>query len=109
MLSRLQRFGYDYDAPANAGIDGRRWLFRHQHGHRTHHLHLVQMNSPQWHDRILFCELLKRDARLRERYASLKSMLARQFGTDRAAYSEAKTDFIRAALASERKNQRKAN
>ncbi len=97
-ISELQTCGYDYDATANDNLPGRRWLFRHQDGHRTHHIHLVAQGSVEWSDRVEFCELLKRNETVRNQYAQLKRQLAADNPNDRTAYSNGKSEFIRAAL-----------
>ena len=65
---------------------------------RTHHLHMVMIDDPQWHQYLKFRNALRADDLLRERYAALKKTLQEQFPKDRRAYTAAKTDFIRNVL-----------
>src|SRR4051812_46323704 len=41
LLQPLCAHGYETSAEFNATLPDRRWLMRHAHGRRTHHLHLV--------------------------------------------------------------------
>lgn len=65
---------------------------------RTHHLHIVVVDDPQWRKYLLFRDRLAADEELRTRYAELKQGLQRQFAHDRGAYTKAKHDFIRGVL-----------
>ena len=65
--------------------------------HRTHHVHMVEPNSPLW-ERLLFRDYLRTHANARDDYAALKRRLAAQFPDDREAYTNAKTDFIQAVM-----------
>lgn len=75
------------------------WFCKPSDQLRTHHLHLVPYGSPLWRERIAFRDRLRADATLREAYCALKLRLAAEFRDDREAYTEAKSDFIAAALA----------
>lgn len=74
------------------------WFCKPSDFTRTHHLHLVPMNSQLWRDRIAFRDLLRSNVALRNAYASLKFALASTYREDREAYTEAKSDFIQSAL-----------
>ena len=65
---------------------------------RTHHLHLVALDDPQWGNYLRFRDGLRADATLRTQYATLKKALQEQFSQDRKAYTAAKHAFIRAIL-----------
>ena len=65
----------------------------------TSHIHIVPAGSATERNRLLFRDLLRADPTLRRSYADLKQQLAARFGSDRMAYAEAKSDFVRAALA----------
>ena len=68
--------------------------------HRFAHLHLVPSNSERWNQHILFREILRKDEHLRNEYQELKNRLARDLGSDREAYTQAKTEFIEKVLSS---------
>ncbi|MBK9395014.1 MAG: GrpB family protein [Uliginosibacterium sp.] len=65
---------------------------------RTHHLHLVPLDSQRWRDHIAFRDALRADASLRTAYESLKRSLAELHRDDREAYTAAKGPFIRQVL-----------
>lgn len=65
---------------------------------RTHHLHIVTADDPQWRNYLQFRDLLRVDEELRSRYATRKNSLQEQFAHDRRAYSAAKEEFIRGML-----------
>ena len=65
---------------------------------RTHHLHMVAIDDPQWCNYLLLRDMLRADETLRTRYAKLKNALQKQFAQDRKGYTEAKHDFIRGIL-----------
>ena len=98
-LSELQVIGFSYDPRASAQSADRRWLLRHRAGHRTHHLHVVELGSPAWSQRIDFCDRLRCDPDLRAQYQALKIRVLAQARGNRESYTAAKEPFIRNALA----------
>lgn len=90
---------YTTSAEFNATLGDRRWLMRHADGHRTHHLHLVVFESLAWRQHLAFRDALRADAGLRARYEALKIKLINQAGSDREAYTEMKTAFVKDVLA----------
>lgn len=67
---------------------------------RSHHLHVVQINTLQWSNYIRFRDALIENSGIRTHYARLKNELAFQFATDRKSYTAAKDEFIRSILKS---------
>lgn len=78
------------------------WFCKPRPSSRTHHLHLVPVDSSPYRDRLAFRDLLRGDPRAAADYVALKHRLAARFPQDRDAYTEAKSAFIRAALAQSR-------
>jgi GrpB-like predicted nucleotidyltransferase (UPF0157 family) len=66
---------------------------------RTHHLHMVTIDDPQWANYLSFRDRLRADAALRKEYAALKWKLQERFACDRQGYTAAKDAFIRRVLA----------
>ncbi|MBD2728717.1 GrpB family protein [Nostoc sp. FACHB-892] len=64
---------------------------------RTHHVHIVEVNSEFW-ERKLFCDYLRRHPEEAKRYEALKRDLAASFRSDREAYTNGKNDYIRAVM-----------
>jgi GrpB-like predicted nucleotidyltransferase (UPF0157 family)/GNAT superfamily N-acetyltransferase len=77
------------------------WFCKPHPGRRTHHLHLVPTGSRRFDDELAFRDRLRVDPELAADYATLKHRLATRFGADREAYTDAKAEFIRAALSRE--------
>lgn len=90
----LEGLGYEYRG--EAGIPGR--LFFRKGQPRTHHIHLVEQGSDFWKDLLLFRDFLRANPEIVAEYDRLKKELAARFRTDREAYTEAKTHFIRSVL-----------
>jgi GrpB-like predicted nucleotidyltransferase (UPF0157 family) len=65
---------------------------------RTHHLHMVAKDDPQWDNYLRLQDLLRADKGLRGENVVLKRALQREFAQDRKSYTKAKQDFIRALL-----------
>lgn len=97
----LNDLGYRF--AIDAGGEGGLIFFREPEPPlRTHHVHVVSIDDPQWRNYLRFRDCLRADARLRAEYAALKERLAETYADDRPGYTEAKTEFVRAALASSR-------
>jgi GrpB-like predicted nucleotidyltransferase (UPF0157 family) len=58
----------------------------------------MQHNHPELRGLLLFRDALRDDPALRRDYAALKQRLAEQHRTDRDAYTDAKSDFIRSVI-----------
>ncbi len=66
-------------------------------GPRTHHIHMVELNSLLW-ERLLFRDFLRKYPDEAKRYAYLKCDLAHQFQRDREAYTNAKAEYIQSVM-----------
>lgn len=58
------------------------------------HVHVVEVSDPQWSRYLAFRDGLRADPALAAEYAELKKRLATEHADDRAAYTEAKFDFV---------------
>jgi GrpB-like predicted nucleotidyltransferase (UPF0157 family) len=76
----------------------RLWFSRPSPSVRTHHLQVIQYDHPNLRALIAFRDALRQDPQLRMAYSSLKEDLARKHKSDRNAYSNAKTEFVRSVL-----------
>ena len=65
---------------------------------RTHHLHLVARDDPQWDNYLAIRDYLRANEAARDRYAAVKRELASRFGLDRKAYTAAKAEVVEALL-----------
>ena len=90
----LARLGYQYAYWADLEND-----YTFEKGtERTHHVHLVELESRQWSDYLRFRDALRSSLRLMREYERTKVVLGAKFCSDRAAYTRAKAEFIRHVL-----------
>lgn len=94
----LAPHGWHYVPPELDGRQWRRFLVHVTEDHRTRHLHLLVSGSPRWKDQLAFRDALRADTTLATRYGQLKSALAAEHSDDREAYTEGKSDLVRAVL-----------
>ena len=78
--------------------DQMHWFCKPDPRRRTHHLHLVPAGSLRFRDEIAFRDLLRSDQATAAEYLALKRRLAAEFEHDRDGYTDAKAEFIAAAL-----------
>jgi GrpB-like predicted nucleotidyltransferase (UPF0157 family) len=65
----------------------------------THGLHLTEVGTDLWRERLAFREALRADAALASAYEELKHRLAREHGSDPGAYTVSKRPFVARVLA----------
>jgi GrpB-like predicted nucleotidyltransferase (UPF0157 family) len=94
--------GLGYECKGEFGIPGRLYFRKVEEGKRTHQIHMVKVGSEFWERHLLFRNYLREHPEEARDYHELKVKLATEFGTDREAYTEAKTEFIRSAEAKAR-------
>lgn len=87
----LEGLGYEY--LGELGIPGR--LYFRKGIPRRYQIHLVEHGSDFWEWLLLFRDFLRAHSRTAAEYYNLKKELAAKYRTDREAYTEAKTHFIR--------------
>jgi GrpB-like predicted nucleotidyltransferase (UPF0157 family) len=98
-IPQLVESGYRYVPEFERAFPQRRFLVK-LHGHPgTFHLNAVVYDTPFWKDLIAFRDILREDPGIAERYWRLKGLLAARFRNDREAYANAKSEFVRNALA----------
>ena len=99
LFERILARGYTTSREFNASLADRRWFMRSSGGRRTHHLHVVVHLGQVWQERLRFRDLLLQNPSVAESYSQLKAELAVRFQHDREAYTNAKAEFISAAIA----------
>lgn len=92
-ITPLEDIGYEYVPAYETDLPMRRY-FR-KGSPRTHHIHMVEINSDFWVRHRLFRDYLRLYPEAAQAYADLKRRLADLHGENREAYTEAKTDFVR--------------
>jgi GrpB-like predicted nucleotidyltransferase (UPF0157 family) len=94
----LQAQGYDYFWRPTIGDDTPpfyAWFIkRDARGRRTHHIHMVERDFPQWQG-LVFRDYLIAHPEVADRYAELKRRLALAHPDDRVAYTFGKTEFVK--------------
>jgi len=98
-IPALVERGWEYVAKHESVFPDRRFLARPQPRPRSHHLHAVEVGSDFWEKHLLFRDHLRAHPEDVAAYVALKRRLARRYRNDRAAYTEAKSDFIEGVLA----------
>lgn len=93
----LQPLGYHYHSlgPETEA----EWLFFWKGVPRTHHLHIVEFATWQYHRHLIFRDYLRTHPDVAERYEEVKRELAEAFKSDRPAYTRGKTAFIKSIVA----------
>lgn len=93
----LEGLGYEWRGPH--GIAERRYCVKGPPSNRTHHLHLVEADSEQWRNHLLFRDYCIWHPDVAQDYGELKQALALRFPNDRKAYTDGKEAFIRQTIA----------
>lgn len=65
---------------------------------RTHHIHVVVNNSPEWKGYIKFRDYLNTNYQSAKEYEELKLNLMKKYSNDRNTYTDSKGDFIKGIL-----------
>ena len=96
-IQPLEDIGWEYKG--EYGFP-RRHYFRKSapDGHRTHHLHMLEIKHPRWDEMLLFRDFLREHPTTAGEYAGLKRELAEKFQDERGDYIDAKAPFIQAVL-----------
>lgn len=94
-IAALAKIGYVY-FPYRADV--MHWFCKPSAAVRTHHLHLVPLDSSLWRERITFRDYLRSNPAKAAEYAGLKQRLAHEHEFDREAYTDAKEPFVREVL-----------
>jgi len=95
-LTVLERCDYCY-APYHADV--MHWLCKPSPAIRTHHLHLVPVDTVLWNEQLAFRDYLRAHDDVAIEYAALKRRLADEHRFDRDAYTQAKMPFVRRVIA----------
>jgi GrpB-like predicted nucleotidyltransferase (UPF0157 family) len=72
---------------------------------RTHHLHVVELDSAEWCDPIDFRDFLRHDDRAARRYLELKRSLASREYENPSDYSAQKEEFVNGILLASRRQR----
>ena len=94
-IDPIVALGYEYVKEFERETPMRRY-FRKSNAEaaRTHHIHMVVINSEWWVDHLLFRDYLRASGEARRAYEAHKRELAEREWRASNNYAEAKTDFI---------------
>lgn len=95
----LQKLGYEYWS--ENPDPGRMFFVKGMPPYgsaRTHHVHIVELSSPHWQDKIDFRDYLIAHPQMAEQYSALKLQLTELYRHDREQYAKAKTEFVKNVL-----------
>jgi GrpB-like predicted nucleotidyltransferase (UPF0157 family) len=100
-IEPLRKIGYEYVPEYEAEIAERRYFRKgpSEVPNRHFHLHMVERISNFWQRHILFRDYLRTHPETAQQYYRLKKELAAKHGSNREAYTEAKTSFIESVVA----------
>lgn len=102
LIEAIEAAGYVYRG--EQGIVGRDFFRKGEP--RSYHLHMVEIGSEFWNDHRSFRDYLRAHPDAANAYQDLKVELAQRFPTDREAYIEGKSEFVRDILGKARLRRR---
>jgi GrpB-like predicted nucleotidyltransferase (UPF0157 family) len=70
------------------------WFCKPSPYKRTHHLHIIEYDSPNWKKRLAFRDYLRSHPEAKAEYQDLKIKMADFYKDDREAYTESKASLI---------------
>jgi GrpB-like predicted nucleotidyltransferase (UPF0157 family) len=91
----MEDLGYVYGG--ENGIPGRHYFNKYD-PRSTHHIHMFEITSKNWHEHLLFRDYMRNHQEAVQAYTDLKLQLHKQFPADREAYTEGKAEFIRGII-----------
>ena len=105
IIAAVERLEYIYRG--DAGDDGGHVFVRESEPLvRTHHVHVVHLDGPQWRAYLVLRDFLRKSPEARASYAAEKAALALRHPHDRAAYTVGKSEMVSKLLAEARRPTR---
>ena len=93
-----------YESKGENGVQGRHFFAKGNP--RTHHIHMVEINSSFWNEHLLFRNYLRNNSEARMKYSELKEELALKYKNDREKYTSSKSEFIQEIIKKAKKVDR---
>jgi GrpB-like predicted nucleotidyltransferase (UPF0157 family) len=100
-FAALEGLGYRYRGDAGSS-GGHVFVREPEEWVRTHHVHVVRVDDPQWSAYLLFRDHLRHSDEARSAYVAEKRRLAELFPNDRRAYADGKEGVVGRILESAR-------
>jgi GrpB-like predicted nucleotidyltransferase (UPF0157 family) len=82
----------DYFYKGESGISRRHWFVKGNP--TTHHLHILEINSQNWKNHLIFRDYLRQNSEVAQQYSKLKIQLLDRLNGDRNLYQDEKKPFI---------------
>ena len=96
IIKSLEEIGYVYKG--ENGISGRYYFVKGKWKNRKYHIHMFDVNHPDWKNHLLFRDYLIHNDELAKEYGHLKLKNWKLYMGDRKSYTEAKNNFIQKVL-----------
>jgi GrpB-like predicted nucleotidyltransferase (UPF0157 family) len=93
-IKPLEKMGYIYNG--ESGIPRRHWFAKGEP--TTHHIHILEIDSQNWKNHLIFRDYLRQNPKIAKQYTDLKIRLLKQFNGERDAYQNGKKPFIEEVL-----------
>ena len=97
-MPELAAAGWRYVPEFEKAFPDRRYFTKYNSAPGKFHLHAVAFGGPFWKRHIAFRDALRGNEELAQQYWRVKQRCAARFPDDRAAYTEAKSEFIRSVV-----------
>jgi len=94
-IAKITNLGYQYMNTYEDVMPYRRFFIKESNRIRTHHIHMVEIDSEFWIRHIAFRNFLINNPDERMNYYQLKIELAKKEWKDGNEYADAKSEFIR--------------
>ena len=94
-IAAIKNLGYNYIKKYESIMPNRRFFIKESGGNRTHHVHMVEINSEFWERLLRFRNHLRENKEDRDKYLELKINLAKREWEEINDFADAKTEFIR--------------
>jgi len=93
-ISLMQEQGYEYVSKHENVMPNRRFFVKERNGQRTHHVHMVGIQTEFWKRHLRFRNHLRTNEIDRRAYFELKVDLSKREWESGSQYANAKSDFI---------------
>jgi GrpB-like predicted nucleotidyltransferase (UPF0157 family) len=97
-VAGIELQGYQYISSYESVMPFRKFFIKESAGIRTHHIHLVELNTDFWKRHLAFRDYLRENDKVRDAYFMLKKGLAEKEWNCGDEYAAAKADFINEVL-----------
>lgn len=94
-ISTIESLGYNYIPKYEDVMPHRRFFTKESNGKRTHHIHMVGLETEFWNRHLRFRDHLRNNNEDRNKYMELKMDLVKREWANGNEYADAKSEFIK--------------